>query len=182
MGDSLGVSGLVVRRQAYLWEKLAAVASVVRVALPASFLLMGFSLGVTRQFQHAGGIGLPLLVVRILLLGAWAWTAAMRWRRCRSEPYGASVASCCVPCLFCLARFRVPALPSPCLLLFLPAAIWGVWQGSRISGIKMRTAMLLAGAVTMLTLLLIGQGLAAVNWVLIWPAWYLASAAEESSL
>lgn len=180
--DLLGVSGLVVRRQAYLWKSWRPWLASFGLALPASFLLMGFSLGVTRQFQHAGGIGLPLLVVRILLLGAWAWTGGYAVASLSKRTLWLSVASCCVPCLFCLARFRVPALPSPCLLLFLPAAIWGVWQGSRISGIKMRTAMLLAGAVTMLTLLLIGQGLAAVNWVLIWPAWYLASAAEESSL
>jgi len=76
----------------------------------------------------------------------------------------------------------VPSMPSPCLLLFLPPAIWGVCQSWRLSGIKTRTAILLASTVTMLTLVLLGAGLPAVNWVLIWPAWYLAGTAERSTL
>ena len=178
--DLLDISGLIVRRQALLWKSCRPWLASCGLALPASFLLMGFSLGVTRSFQHTGGM--PLLAVRILLLGAWAWTGGYVVAAMSKRTLWMSVASCCFPCLFCLARFRVPSLPSPCLLLFLPPAMWGVWQGSRLSGVKMRTAMLLAAAVTLLTLLLMGEGLPAVNWVLIWPAWYLAATGETSTL
>jgi hypothetical protein len=178
--DLLDVSGLIVRRQALLWKSWRPWLASFGLALPASFLLMGFSLGVTRSFQHTGEM--PLLAVRILLLGAWAWTGGYVVASLSKRTLWMSVAACCFPCLFCLARFRVPSLPSPCLLLFLPPAIWGVWQGSRLSGVKTRAAILLAGAVTMLTLLLMGDGLPAVNWVLIWPAWYLAANAKTSTL
>jgi hypothetical protein len=178
--DLRDISGLIVRRQALRWRSWRPWLASFGLALPASFLLMGFSLGVTRSIQHMSGM--PLLAVRILLLGAWAWTGGYVVASLSKRTLWMSAASCCFPCLFCLARFRVPALPSPCLLLFLPPAIWGVWQGSRLSGIKTRTAMLLATAVTMLTLVLMGAGLPAVNWVLIWPAWYLASTAETPTL
>jgi hypothetical protein len=178
--DLRDISGLIVRRQALRWRSWRPWLASFGLALPASFLLMGFSLGATRSFQHMGGM--PLLAVRILLLGAWAWTGGYVVAAMSKRTLWMSVASCCFPCLFCLARFRVPSLPSPCLLLFLPPAIWGVWQGSRLSGIKTRTAILLAGAVTMLTLVVMGAGLPAVNWVLIWPAWYLAASAETSTL
>jgi hypothetical protein len=180
--DLLDISGLIVRRQAELWKSWRPWLASFGLALPASFLLMGFSLGVTRSFRHTGEAGLPLLAVRILLLGTWSWTGGYVVAAMSKRTLWLSVVSCCLPCLFCLARFRVPSLPSPCLLLFVPPAIWGVWQGSKLSGIKTRTAISLAAAVTLLTLLSMGQGLPAVYWVLLWPAWYLAATAETSTI
>ena len=167
----LDISGLIVRRQALLWKSWRPWLASLGLALPASLMLMGFSLSVSLSYRHAGEIAMPLLAGRMVVLVALS-----------KRTLWMSIVSCCLPCLFCLARFRVSSLPSPCLLLFLPPAILGVWQGSRLSGIKTRTAILLATAVTLLTLLLMGEGLPATTWMLIWPAWYLAATAETNTL
>jgi hypothetical protein len=178
----LDISGLIVRQQALLWKSWRPWLASFGLALPASLMLMGFSLSVSLAYRHAGEIAMPLLAGRRVLLAAWSWTGGYAVAAMSKRTLWMSIVSCCLPCLFCLARFRVPSLPSACLLLFLPAAIWGVWQGSRLSGIKTRTAILLATAVTLLTLLFMGEGLPATTWMLIWPAWYLAATAESNTL
>ena len=85
------------------------------------------------------------------------------------------------PCVVCLERFRVESLSRLCLLLFLPAAVWGVRRGLRIVQIKRGAAIALAMGVTALTVPLWGSSGAWIpNWALSWPAWYLVATARRN--
>ncbi len=91
-----------------------------------------------------------------------------------------SVALSFLPCLFCLSRFRVEALSRFTLLLFLPAAIWGLWRGLHIAEIKLSSALGLALGITLLTIPTWSRtGEWIPNWALSWPAWYLAATARR---
>jgi hypothetical protein len=67
-----------------------------------------------------------------------------------------------------------------CLLLFLPAALWGVHRGLQVVRIQRRSAVVLAVGVTALTMPLWGsEGAWLPNWALSWPAWYLVATARR---
>ena len=86
----LGVLGLIIRREATLWKTWRPWLAAFGLALPSSFLLMGFSLSVSRAYQqlaggpilHATGIdvrpGFALFLCNVLLLGR----LVLDWRFC----------------------------------------------------------------------------------------------------
>jgi len=187
----LDVLGLVIRRQAVLWKNWRPWVSAFGLALPFSFLLMGFSLFVSWSYQHFVAPKVPvdgltmgaeflLLISQILLLIAWSWTGGFVVGSVSRRTLWVSIASSCFPCLFCLARFRETSLPRLCLLLFLVPAIWGVHKGLRITRIKLRSALVLAVAVAILMIPMWSGGLWTLNWVLIWPAWYMVATARKT--
>jgi hypothetical protein len=186
------VLGLAVRRQAGLWKTWRPWLAAFGLAFPSTFMLMGFSVSISHAYQHLAGPtilkvtglnvgpGLFLLLCNIFLLAGWAWTGGFVVGSMSRRTVWVSAVLSCAPCLFCLARFRVESLSRLCLLLFIPPAIWGVRQGSRITQIKLRAALVLALAVTVLTVPFWGdKGSWIPNWALSWPAWYLVVVARR---
>jgi hypothetical protein len=191
-----GVLGLVIRRQALLWKSWRPWLAGFGVALPSSFLLMGVSLSVSwsylrllcpdllRAASLTRGSGIIVLVWRVFLLTGWAWTSGFVVGSTSKRTLWASALLCYSPCLFCLARYRIDSLPRVCLLLFLLPAIWGVRQGLQNSKLKLRHALLLASAVTVLMIPSWDGGRPStpqlnLNWALCWPAWYLVANARK---
>src|SRR3984893_11876453 len=82
----LGVLGLVFRREAVLWKSWRPWLAGFGVALPSSFLLMGFSLSVSWSYltlrcpellqksSLTPGSGTLVLLCQTLLLIGWSWT------------------------------------------------------------------------------------------------------------
>jgi hypothetical protein len=184
----LDVLGLVLRRQLVLWKSWRPWLATFGLSLPFSFLLMGFSLSVSQAYQQfmaptilrvAGltlGPGFWLFLCNLLLLVGWSWTGGFVVGRVSRRTVWVSVALSFLPCLFCLARFRIESLSRFCLLLFLPPAIWGVRRGLQIAQIKPGSAVVLALAVTLLTIPTWSRsGQWIPNWALSWPAWYLVA-------
>lgn len=188
-----GVLGLVTRRQVMLWKSWRPWIAGFGVALPSSFLLMGVSVSVSWSYMRllcpellrsatlTPGSGLVVLLWQAFLLIGWAWTGGFVVGSASKRTVWASALLCYSPCLFCLSRFRIESLSRYCLLLFLLPAIWGVFQGMRVSRIRLNTALILAVAVTAL---MIPAGSVqnphwwsiprlTLNWVLSLPAWYL---------
>ena len=189
----LAVLGLVIRREAALWTNWRPWLAAFGLALPSSFLLMGFSLSVSRAYQqledgtihHATGLsvgpGLPLFLCNVLLLVVWSWTGGFVVGSVSRRTVWVSAALSFAPCLFCLERFRVENLSRLCLLLFLPAALWGARRGLQVVQIKPGAAVALAVGVTALTVpLLSSSGAWIPNWALSWPAWYLVATARKN--
>ena len=189
----LAVVGLVIRREAALWRNWRPWLAAFGLALPSSFLLMGFSLSVSRAYQqlisvpvfHATGLtvrpGFALFLCNVLLLAAWSWTGGFVVGSVSRRTVWVSAALSFSPCVFCLERFRVESLSRLCLLLFLPAALWGVRRGLQIARIKRSSAIALAVAVTALTIPMWNSGGAWIpNWALSWPAWYLVATAQKA--
>lgn len=189
----LAVLGLVIRREAALWTNWRPWLAAFGLALPGSFLLMGFSLSVSRAYQHLGdvtiwhaaglslGPGLALFLCNVLLLVAWSWTSGFVVGSVSRRTVWVSAGLSFAPCVFCLERFRVESLSRLCLLLFLPAALWGARRGLQIVQIKPGAAIALAMGVTALTVPIWSNGGAWIpNWVLSWPAWYLVATARKN--
>jgi hypothetical protein len=186
------VLGLAIRRQAGLWTSWRPWLAAFGLALPSTFLLMGFSVSISQAYQHlvgptilqATGLnvgpGLFLLLCNIFLLVGWAWTGGFVVGSLSRRTIWVSAALSCLPCLVCLASFSVECLSRLCLLLFIPPAIWGVRQGLRITQIKLSAAIILALAVTALTIpIWSAKGMWIPNWALSWPAWYLVVMARR---
>lgn len=187
----LDVFGLAIRRQVLLWRSWQPWLASFGLALPGSFLLMGFSLSVSQAYQrllHVTGVtiapGLTLLLCNALLLIGWSWTGGFVIGTLSRRTVRVSAALSFLPCIFCLERFRVESISRFCLLLFLPVAIWGVYRGLKLARIQLRSAVVLAVAITALTIPTWGsKGSWLPNWALSWPAWYLvASAWRKQSL
>jgi hypothetical protein len=181
----LAILGLVVRREAALWMNWRPWLAAFGLALPFSFLLMGFSLSVSRAYQQYAGVhvgpGFALLLCNVLLLAGWAWTGGFVVGAISRRTLWVSAALSFAPCLFCLERFRVESLSRLCLLLFLPAALWGARRGLQLVYIKRSSAIALAVGVTALTIpLWSSNGLWLPNWALSWPAWYLVATARKA--
>jgi hypothetical protein len=189
----LAVVGLVIRREAALWRNWRPWLAAFGLAVPSSFLLMGFSLSVSRAYQqliagpilHATGVtvgpGLALFVCNVLLLAAWSWTGGFVVGSISRRTVWVSAALSFAPCAFCLERFRVESLSRLCLLLFLPVALWGAHKGLQVARIKRSSAIALAIAVTALTIPTWSSGGAWIpNWALSWPAWFLVATARRT--
>jgi hypothetical protein len=189
----LAVLGLVIRREAVLWRNWRPWLAAFGLALPSSFLLMGFSLSVSRAYQqlvggpilHATGVtvgaGFALFLCNVLLLAAWSWTGGYVVGSVSRRTVWVSAALSFAPCLFCLERFRVESLSRLCLLLFLPVALWGARRGLQIARIKRSSAVALAIAVTALTIpTWSSSGAWIPNWALSWPAWFLVATARRT--
>jgi hypothetical protein len=189
----VGIAGLVIRREMDLWRNWRPWLASFGLALPSSFLLMGFSLSVSRAYQqliggpilHATGVavrpGFALFLCNVLLLAAWSWSGGFVVGSISRRTIWVSAALSFVPCMFCLERFRVESLSRLCLLLFLPVALWGAHKGLQIARIKRRSAIALAIAVTALTIPTWSSGGAWIpNWALSWPAWFLVATARRT--
>ena len=182
----LDVLGLVTRRQLLLWKSWRPWLSGFGLALPSSFLLMGASVGVSMAYQSlTGPMTLhqqSLLIGQILLLIAWSWSGGFVVGKLSRLTLWASVLLCFTPCLFCLARFRIPSLSRASLLLFLLPAVVGAFQGVRRIQIRLKAGFALAVSVTALMVFMWSSSrLWFVNWSLIWPAWYIVSTARHAS-
>jgi hypothetical protein len=193
-----GVLGLVFRREAVVWKSWRPWLAGFGVALPSSFLLMGFSLSVSWSYQTLRcpellqkssltlGYGSLVLLCQALLLIGWSWTGGFVVGSLSRRTLWASSLLCYSPCLFCLPRFRVESLSRFCLLLFLVPATWGVHRGLRISRMKLGWAIALA----ITALMLPGWSSGAhhwwapprwtLDWALCWPAWYLVATARRA--
>jgi hypothetical protein len=189
----LAVVGLVIRREAALWRNWRPWLAAFGLAVPSSFLLMGFSLSVSHAYQqlvggpilHATGVtigpGLALFLCNVLLLAAWSWTGGFVVGSVSRRTVWVSAALSFAPCVFCLERFRVESLSRLCLLLFLPVALWGARRGLQVARIKRSSAIALAIAVTALTIPTWSSGGAWIpNWALSWPAWFLVATARRN--
>jgi hypothetical protein len=194
-----GVMGLVVRRQALLWKSWRPWLAGFALALPSSFLLMGASLSVSWSYQRllcpellkaaslTKGSGLLVLLCQALLLIGWSWTGGYVVGAASRRTLWASALLCYSPCLFCLSRFQVQSLSRFCLLLFLVPAIWGVRHGLRSSRLRLDAAIVLALAITALTVVASGsdgQHLWSaprlnLDWALSLPAWYLVATSRR---
>ncbi len=189
----LAITGLVIRREMDLWRNWRPWLASFGLALPSSFLLMGFSLSVSRAYQqliggpilHATGVavrpGFALFLCNVLLLAAWSWSGGFVVGSISRRTIWVSAALSFVPCMFCLERFRVESLSRLCLLLFLPVALWGAYKGLQIARIKRSSAIALAIAVTALTIPTWSSGGSWIpNWALSWPAWFLVATARRT--
>jgi hypothetical protein len=189
----LAVVGLVIRREAALWRNWRPWLAAFGLALPSSFLLMGFSLSVSRAYQqlvggpilHATGVtvgpGFALFLCNVLLLVAWSWTGGFVVGSVSRRTAWVSAALSFAPCLFCLERFRIESLSRLCLVLFLPVALWGAHRGLQIARIKRSSAIALAIAITALTIpTWSSSGAWIPNWALSWPAWFLVATARRT--
>jgi hypothetical protein len=187
------VFGLVIRREAALWTHWQPWLAMFGLALPSSFLLIGFSLTVSRAYQqvvttailHTTGLtvgpGFSLLLCNLLLLAAWFSARGFVVGPVSRRTARLSAALWFVPCAFCLERFRVESLSRLCLLLFLPAALWAAHKGLRIARIRRSSAVVFAVGVTALTIPTWGSSGAWIpNWALSWPAWYLVATAGKN--
>ena len=162
------------------------------LAVPGSFLLMGFSISVSQAYQQfigstvfsstgvAAGPGLYLLLCNAVLLIGWAWTGGFAVGSISRRTLWLSAALSFVPGVFCFERFHLASLSGFCLLLFLPPAIWGAAKGLRIAHLRLRSAVLLAIGVTALTIpMWSSKGAWIPNWALSWPVWYLVATARK---
>ncbi len=187
----LDVLGLVIRRQLLHWKNWQPWLAVFGLALPGSLLLMGISVSVSsiyeRLVDHRILIGSPhpihegflQLLCRGLLLIGGSWACGFVMGSMSRRTLWASIASSCFPCLFCLVRFREPSLSRLCLFLFLLPAIWGVRQALRLIRINLALAIFLAIAITTLMILPSNsRGVWTLNWLLVWPAWYIVALAQ----
>lgn len=193
----LAVLGLVLRREAQVWKIWRPWIAAFALSVPCSFLLMGASLAVSRALQNIfatshGLVGQPSVspwlsaIPQALLLVGWSWTGGFAVASISRRTFWVSTVSCLVPCVFCLSRFQVESLSPPCLLLFLVPAVWGARDGLRVGEIKRASAILLAVAVSLLTIPTLHihgepwwnppRWLIALT--LTWPAWYLAATSE----
>jgi hypothetical protein len=186
------VIGLVVRRQAELWRSWRPWVAAFGLALPFSFLLMGFSLSVSGRYQRlltlsqpsgmSAGAELGLLVCQLVLLAGWSWSGGFVVGALSRRTLWVSVAATFAPCLFCLSRFRNASLSRVCLLLFLVPAICGLWRALRVGRIGRSAALVVAAGVTLaMACMWLSVGVWVANWCLVWPVWYLVAIARRRS-
>ena len=191
------VLGLYLRRQATLWREWRPWVAAFGVALPTSFLLMGFSLSVSVAFLKIAGHGeaaaraispgFPLLAGHVLLLVGWSWTGGFLIGAVSRRTLWASLASYCAPCLFCLSRFHAQTLSKYCLLLFVLPAAAGILQGLRHPRLRLNTALAVALLLTALSLPARRESgehwwsphAWVLNATLTWPAWFLVATARR---
>lgn len=185
----LDVFGLVVRRQLLLWKNWQPWLAAFGLALPASLFLMGVSVSVSLMYQRLIDHRIfvepedffQLLCFGLLLIGG-SWTCGFVMGSLSRRTLWVSIASSCFPCLFCLLRFREPSLSPLCLFLFLLPAIWGVRQALRSVRINFALAVFLAIAITASTILSSGsRGVWTLNWLLVWPAWYIVATTQGAA-
>ncbi len=188
-----GLFGLVVRRQTENWRSWRPWLAGFGVALPSSFMLMGVSLSVSWSYMRllcpdmlaqaslTKPAAMVVLLWQALLLIGWSWTGGFVVGSVSKRTLWASTLLCYAPCLVCLAEFNIGRMSRLCLFLFLLPAVWGAHRGFRISRLKFSSALLVAIALTMLTMPTLRsvrlQTLSPQNilitWALSLPAWYL---------
>ena len=178
----LSIAGLLIRRQLSVWRNWRPWVAAFGLSMPASFLLMGFSVSIAQTYQSAIGSivspGLAILLCDIVLLAAWSATGGFALGTISRRTTWISAVFSLLPCAFCLARFRIDSLSRLCLLLFLPPAIAGLCFGLRTSRIRFGASLAVAIVTTALTIPHWNEpGAWLPNWMLSWPAWYLVAIA-----
>lgn len=189
----LEILGLVVRRQAALWHDWRPWLAAFGLALPGTLWLQGASFSIGCAYQRLSGaavlVACPpngperglLLLNHVLLLSMWSWTSGFVVGSISRRTLWASVLIGLCPCAYCLTRFHEVSIWSLSLFLFVPPAIVGGHHGLRFLRIRSHWAIAVAGLVT---LLMISDGLNSVlsplNWVLLWPAWYMVLTASRA--
>ena len=184
------LAGLLLRRRLSLWRDWRPWVAAFGLAMPASFLLMGFSVSIAQTYQSViGGAvlqaaslklapGLLVLLCDMLLLAAWSATGGFAVGAISRRTTWISAVFSLLPCVFCLARFRIESLSRLCLLLFLPFALAGLCCGLRTPRIRFGGSLAVAIVTTALTAPHWGMpGAWLPNWMLSWPAWYLVAVA-----
>lgn len=180
------ILGLVVRRQLQLWNGSSPWLAGPGLALPCSFMLMGFSFAISSELRNRLVFGWQLsffstergefllLLCQVFVLLICAWAAGFAVESVSRRTFVVSAICCFLPCLFCLLRFHQESLPRFCLLLFLLPAIAGVCFSRRGGTINRRRAIASAVAATIcMTVLAVRGHLWVLNWELMVPAWYL---------
>jgi hypothetical protein len=187
-----GVLGLLVRRQMVLWQNWRPWLAAFGLAFPFSLTLMGISVSIAWTCSHLGAsrilVGsapsatpwlLSLLCQSCLLL-ACSWAGGVVVGSISRPTLWASAALCLSPGLYCLSKFHSQSLPAFTLFLFLVPAIFGVRQGLSGFNLKRYSALGLAALATVSMLYLWSCGrFWILNWVLLWPAWYLVATARR---
>jgi hypothetical protein len=181
------VLGLVVRRHLALWKSWQPWLAAFGLVLPSSFLLMAMSVSLSSTFQRMHwqmvtehDAVLNLMAVVFLLI-SWSWAAGFVVSFISRRTLWVSGIACLMPCLFCLARFRMETLPRFSLFLFILPAAFGVWHGMRIVRIRRSFATVMAVAVTMLMILTWNREFWLPNVALLWPIWYIAAMALRNA-
>lgn len=187
-GAMLAVLGLVLRRQAAAWKSWRPWVAAFGLSVPCSFLLMGTSVSVAQALQnilasggHPLGLSWLAIVPQALLLVGCSWTGGFVVGSVSRRTLWFSTLCCLLPCLFCISRFRIESLSPLCLLIFLLPGVRGASDALRIGQMKSGSAMLLARAMTLLTVATLhshgepwwNPPRYMIAFVLMWPAWYL---------
>jgi hypothetical protein len=189
----LDVFGLIFRRQGDLWKDPRPWFAGYLLTLPGSYLLMIASLSVSCTYQRlvnhkvfdtkwpTGHEGYLLLLCHFFLLLAWSSSLGYVVGSISRRTLWASAALSIFPFGYlCIVPSGLPS--RACLFLFLLPAIFGVRLGLRNARISLRSASLLALTTTVLMISAWSSGaLWILNWVLIWPPWYLAAIAWRSA-
>jgi hypothetical protein len=181
------VLGLYLRQQLLLWKTWRPWLAAFGLAIPGSFLLMCLSISVGLAWQslfapvvckttgHSIGVGFVLFLCNLLLLVTWAWTGGFVMVSLSRLTIRVSAALSFIPCFYGLEHYHIGSLSPLCMLLFLLPAIYGVRRGLQIAQMGLRSALILAITLTLLTLPI---GSAPGTWIPDWwalslPAWYL---------
>lgn len=184
------IAGLLIWRQLPVWRNWRPWVAAFGLAMPASFLLMGFSVSIAQTYQSVigstvlqatalkEGPGLTVLLCNAGLLAAWAATGGFAVGTISRRTTWISAIFSLLPCLFCLERFRIDSLSRLCLLLFLPPALVGLCFGLRTPRIRFGASLAVAIVTTALTIPHWNKpGAWLPNCALSWPAWYLVAIA-----
>ena len=170
----------------YRWKSWRPWLAGFGLTAPNSFLLMGVSVSVSQTFLRLGGQkmatipDLVYLLYQVFLLSACSWAGGFAAASLSRRTLWVSASLCALPCLTCLATFRMESLSRASLLIFLLPAVLGVRRGAGIAKIKLKFAIMLALAITLLMVpLLSGGGQRIFSCALLWPAWYLAASARQ---
>lgn len=180
------VAGLLIWRQLVLWLSWRPWVAAFGLAMPASFVLMGFSVSIAQSFLsvmdgsvvQTTGIkvapGFTMLLCNAALLAAWSASGGFAVAVISRRTTWISATTSIVACVFCLARFRIESMSPLCLLLFLPPALAGFCFALRSSRITLSTSLAVAFVTTALTAPHWHKpGSSLPVWLLSWPAWYL---------
>ncbi|MGA9717394.1 MAG: hypothetical protein WBQ79_03865 [Acidobacteriaceae bacterium] len=186
-----GVLGLVVRRQFLRWRSWRPWFATFLLALPAGYLLTYVSMSVTCTSERLMGMkvghwaptgheGIWMLLCHIFLLVTWAWTSGFAVSSLSPRTLCVTIALCCVKLLSFEMHFDFGPISPFFSLLFVAPAIWGLRQGKLTGRLSLRTALLLAATMTVLTTAAwIHNSLWDLNWFLLFPVWYLVAAASR---
>ena len=179
------ILNLALRQQLLLWTDWRPWLAAFGLALPASFLLMGFSVAVSLRYtaiEITDIRQLGLLLRQALLLTGCSWTGGYVVGSLSRRTLWVSIAATLLPCLFCLSRFGIESLPRLCLLLFLLPAVWGVRVAFAGHRVTLRTAIALAILITALTIPSWSRSPQVQILFLVWPAWFLVAKARKTSI
>jgi hypothetical protein len=183
-----GIAGLALRRQAEPWRGWRPWVAGFGLALPWSFLLMGASVSVSWMIwgmvhAAAGSASFWLLIDKVLLLLLVAWAVGFLTGSVSRRTLWTSVCLAMLPCLFCFSRFGIQDVPSQSLLVFVPPAVLGAWQGRRRKRVGRWVAVGLGAGATILTLATVNpQGVWWLDLAFLLPAWLVAWVARPRGL